>query len=106
MGTVSRSVLGYVPACPSRSLCPGPLGQVAAAWSGHLSLETGAGCCADPARSGVLGSADWEYRSRQHPALLHKCFNEATGSLELIALAYTVSPSVTLCEALSWADTV
>jgi len=69
-------------------------------------METGVGPCADPASSRVQGSADWEYRSQQHPALLHKCFNEATGSFEFIALDYTVSPPVTLREALSWADMV
>lgn len=41
-----------------------------------------------------------------HPALVHKFFNEATGSSDLIALDYTTSPSVTLREALSEADTV
>lgn len=70
------------------------------------SMETGAGSCADLAQSGVQGSADREYRSWQHPALLHKYFNEATGSFKLIALDYTMSPSVTLHEALSWADMV
>lgn len=40
------------------------------------------------------------------PTAVAQVLNEATGSLELIALDYTMSPSVTLCEALSWADTV
>lgn len=106
MGTVSRSVLGYIPAYSSHSLCPRLLGACGCSVVWPPSVETSVGSCADTARSGVQGSADREYRLQQHPALLHKCFNEATGSFELIALDYTVSPSVTLREVLSWADMV
>jgi len=54
----------------------------------------------------ALPEADWEHQSWQHSALLYKSLNEAVGSLELIALDYTVPPSVMLHRALSWPDMV
>lgn len=99
MGTVSRAVPGYIPPTPWL------LGQMVAPWSGHPCLETEAGSCATPARGGVQGWAEG-VRTMAAPSPVAQVLNEATGSLELIGLDYTMSPPVTLCEALSWADTV